>query len=437
MSFFLSIKTLVRTPLKTLVTFLLLAATSYMLFFNAAEYAVTSREFKRTKASYMGIGAVETRAFKPLPIRSSSPNNKPSISGADAFLYADSRVAKNPYDYDSAVEDSYIYAGIKQSDAEAIENLPYVTAASTRYMTAGVSPDFLRSDLMNRALMYPKYNYTARFIAEVTVVRHIFKTAFGYYTRALEYDVPSPPLSEREWRSCGIVIDDVKILAGDRSCFDGYTADLETGRFGPITLDKISLFHESKDSSIFGYYDVSVRERFSSVMHYGTRYYDEVYSYDFLDELVPGEKYIIIGRMEPVAMKKGTLQGPVLADPATIGWWPQVYPLKGLPDNYLELDEFAPVREMIEITNTDLSTFDVVYTDEMSLIRRFADGSMFVADGRMLTARDSDLDYMTGLSLGSDDYFTKPFSPMSLVLRVKAIFRRLELDRLTFEDENK
>ncbi|MHB8063630.1 MAG: response regulator, partial [Ruminiclostridium sp.] len=28
----------------------------------------------------------------------------------------------------------------------------------------------------------------------------------------------------------------------------------------------------------------------------------------------------------------------------------------------------------------------------------------------MLTARDSDLDYATGLSLGSDDYFTKPFS---------------------------
>ena len=54
----------------------------------------------------------------------------------------------------------------------------------------------------------------------------------------------------------------------------------------------------------------------------------------------------------------------------------------------------------------------------------------------MLTARDSDLDYMTGLSLGSDDYFTKPFSPMSLVLRVKAIFRRLELDRLTFEESS-
>ncbi len=47
----------------------------------------------------------------------------------------------------------------------------------------------------------------------------------------------------------------------------------------------------------------------------------------------------------------------------------------------------------------------------------------------MLTARDSDLDYATGLNLGSDDYFTKPFSAMSLVMRVKAIFRRIEFDK--------
>jgi DNA-binding response OmpR family regulator len=47
----------------------------------------------------------------------------------------------------------------------------------------------------------------------------------------------------------------------------------------------------------------------------------------------------------------------------------------------------------------------------------------------MLTARDSDIDYATGLSLGSDDYFTKPFSAMSLVMRVKAIFRRIEFEK--------
>ena len=52
----------------------------------------------------------------------------------------------------------------------------------------------------------------------------------------------------------------------------------------------------------------------------------------------------------------------------------------------------------------------------------------------MLTARDSDLDYATGLSLGSDDYFTKPFSAMSLVMRVKAIFRRIEFEKQSTND---
>lgn len=47
----------------------------------------------------------------------------------------------------------------------------------------------------------------------------------------------------------------------------------------------------------------------------------------------------------------------------------------------------------------------------------------------MLTARDADIDYATGLSLGSDDYFTKPFSAMSLVMRIKAIFRRIDYER--------
>ena len=47
----------------------------------------------------------------------------------------------------------------------------------------------------------------------------------------------------------------------------------------------------------------------------------------------------------------------------------------------------------------------------------------------LLTARDSDLDYATGMDLGCDDYLMKPFSPMALVMRVKAIFRRIEFER--------
>ena len=43
----------------------------------------------------------------------------------------------------------------------------------------------------------------------------------------------------------------------------------------------------------------------------------------------------------------------------------------------------------------------------------------------MLTARKEEQDRIRGLSLGADDYLTKPFSPQELVLRVGAILRRV------------
>jgi len=42
----------------------------------------------------------------------------------------------------------------------------------------------------------------------------------------------------------------------------------------------------------------------------------------------------------------------------------------------------------------------------------------------MLTARDDEVDRISGLTMGADDYVVKPFSPKELVARVKAILRR-------------
>ncbi len=44
----------------------------------------------------------------------------------------------------------------------------------------------------------------------------------------------------------------------------------------------------------------------------------------------------------------------------------------------------------------------------------------------MLTAKGEEVDRIVGLELGADDYLPKPFSPREVVLRVKAVLRRLE-----------
>ncbi len=47
----------------------------------------------------------------------------------------------------------------------------------------------------------------------------------------------------------------------------------------------------------------------------------------------------------------------------------------------------------------------------------------------IVSAKDTETDKIAGLTLGSDDYLTKPFSPMELIARIKSIFRRMELDK--------
>lgn len=54
----------------------------------------------------------------------------------------------------------------------------------------------------------------------------------------------------------------------------------------------------------------------------------------------------------------------------------------------------------------------------------------------IVSAKDSEPDKIAGLTIGCDDYLTKPFSPMELIARVKSIFRRIELDKTNIDFNN-
>ena len=90
-------------------------------------------------------------------------------------------------------------------------------------------------------------------------------------------------------------------------------------------------------------------------------------------------------------------------------------------------------EEALDIYDNDLEGFDIALLD---ISMPGMDGFALCKELRkrsetlgviMLTARTQEMDKISGLMIGADDYITKPFSPTELLARVDSLYRRVEM----------
>jgi DNA-binding response OmpR family regulator len=106
-------------------------------------------------------------------------------------------------------------------------------------------------------------------------------------------------------------------------------------------------------------------------------------------------------------------------------------PLANVVASYLEREHFevsvahngqdavSVAREFDpDVVVLDLALPGIDGVEACRQLRTFSDAYVV-----MLTARDTEMDTIIGLSVGADDYVTKPFSPRELVARIRAMLR--------------
>ncbi len=145
----------------------------------------------------------------------------------------------------------------------------------------------------------------------------------------------------------------------------------------------------------------------------------------------------VVMRLALIGQRRGTMRGMErIPGGDTAGYRALVVddevPLASVIASYLEREHFevsiahngreavALAREIDpDVVVLDLALPGIDGLEACRQLRTFSDAYVV-----MLTARDTEMDTIIGLSVGADDYVTKPFSPRELVARIRAMLRR-------------
>ncbi len=107
-----------------------------------------------------------------------------------------------------------------------------------------------------------------------------------------------------------------------------------------------------------------------------------------------------------------------------------------------DIVEAGSGEEALEIFDNDLEGFQIALLDVMmpgmdgfALCKELRSRSESIGI-IMLTAKSQEMDKISGLMIGADDYITKPFSPTELLARVDSLYRRVGLNTAKAEPSN-
>ncbi|MCL2053245.1 MAG: hypothetical protein FWG90_02225 [Oscillospiraceae bacterium] len=327
MRFTLIIRTLLRSPIKTILTFTLIAAAGFAVFSRVLDSTATNREMNRAVSYYRGVSAIDTGVENMWwHFGSYLPN---SAIGNDP---------RNP----SKLPPPTLTA----EHVAAFSALPGVSSTDIRYMTSGLIDGLEMIDLQEP--YKTQYSYTDRFVIEGTISGIKLENIWGVDKNH-------------------IYLTDIKQLAGALPLQAGETAVIAS---------------PTDDFAAWGIMERSV---------YSLR--DNPYGQDFIDYLEIGERCVIIGRWDSRGLHGISQDGfehmeAFIGDYDTSDYVHAFYSLDGKPNNYLETEEFANLKKIVEITNHDLKAFNMVYTSDLLSIPYFNEGNMIIKEGRAITAAD-------------------------------------------------
>ena len=341
-------KTLLRSPVKTVLTVLLLASAAFLFLDNLSSYVMQTEAIREAEKAVEGVLTVER-----------SQVSRPQDGTQSWFLITDPTNPGNIYWGPSFTYENMHHEALTAADLNALGALPYIDAVDKRYMTAGLSEEYARSDNPTAS-----YGFMDRLVIEATVDGFEDRddsnfVTYCYVDGIRAYKLKDVTLLAGNRASLETQLDTLNgkvrlFLIGTPEEFIGTDANFSGGPAGPNVIDCLD-------------FDISRKTVMS---------------------LENDRRYVFVVRAPRGVGSGSDGLGFYVGDDSRKDWWPYITDITDLPENYLETEAFAPLRELIRVTNDDLHTFDVVYTDDMASIRRAARNQITAEQGRFLTPAD-------------------------------------------------